>query len=160
MKKRFLPVLLVMFIIAAMIPTFALADSSEMSGKEFLALEKNGVINMTGNVTLTSSAVIRGDLIIRLNGYSLSRDTSNSNSLGVLLLDISSGSVTIVGPGTITGGEYRKIRYFMMPKGVVAVAGSASLTIKDGAVISGGKIESNSFAACPQLQRIARCIRG
>ena len=144
MKKRFLPVLLVMFIIAAMIPTFALADSSEMSGKEFLALEKNGVINMTGNVTLTSSAVIRGDLIIRLNGYSLSRDTSNSNSLGVLLLDISSGSVTIVGPGTITGGEYRKIRYFMMPKGVVAVAGSASLTIKDGAVISGGKIESNS----------------
>lgn len=48
MKKRFLPVLLVMFIIAAMIPTFALADSSEMSGKEFLALEKNGVINMTG----------------------------------------------------------------------------------------------------------------
>lgn len=31
-----------------------------------------------------------------------------------------------------------------MPKGVVAVAGSASLTIKDGAVISGGKIESNS----------------
>ena len=144
MKKRFLPVLLVMFIIAAMIPTFALADSSEMSGTEFLALEKNGVINMTGNVTLTSSAVIRGDLIIRLNGYSLSRDTSNSNSLGVLLLDISSGSVTIVGPGTITGGEYRKIRYFMMPKGVVAVAGSASLTIKDGAVISGGKIESNS----------------
>ena len=143
MKKRFLPVLLVMFIIAAMIPTFALADSSEMSGKEFLALEKNGVINMTGNVTLTSSAVIRGDLIIRLNGYSLSRDTSNSNSLGVLLLDISSGSVTIVGPGTITGGEYRRIRYFM-PKGVVAVAGSASLTIKDGAVISGGKIESNS----------------
>jgi uncharacterized repeat protein (TIGR02543 family) len=144
MKKRFLPVLLVMFIIAAMIPTFALADSSEMSGTEFLALEKNGVINMTGNVTLTSSAVIRGDLIIRLNGYTLSRDTSNSNSLGVLLLDISSGSVTIVGPGTITGGEYRKIRYFMMPKGVVAVAGSASLTIKDGAVISGGKIESNS----------------
>ena len=143
MKKRFLPVLLVMFIIAAMIPTFALADSSEMSGKEFLALEKNGVINMTGNVTLTSSAVIRGDLIIRLNGYSLSRDTSNSNSLGVLLLDISSGSVTIVGPGTITGGEYRRIRSFM-PKGVVAVAGSASLTIKDGAVISGGKIESNS----------------
>ena len=114
-----------------------------MSGKEFLALEENGVINMTGNVTLTSSAVIRGDLIIRLNGYSLSRDTSNSNSLGVLLLDISSGSVTIVGPGTITGGEYRRIRYFM-PKGVVAVAGSASLTIKDGAVISGGKIESNS----------------
>ena len=96
MKKRFLPVLLVMFIIAAMIPTFALADSSEMSGKEFLALEKNGVINMTGNVTLTSSAVIRGDLIIQLNGYTLSRDTSNSNSLGVLLLDISSGSVTIV----------------------------------------------------------------
>ena len=144
MKKRFLPVLLVMFIIAAMIPTFALADSSEKSGKEFLALEKNGVINMTGNVTLTSSAVIRGDLIIQLNGYTLSRDTSNSNSLGVLLLDISSGSVTIVGPGTITGGEYRKIRYFMMPKGVVAVAGSASLTIKDGAVISGGKIESNS----------------
>lgn len=143
MKKRFLPVLLVMFIIAAMIPTFALADSSEMSGTEFLALEKNGVINMTGNVTLTSSAVIRGDLIIRLNGYSLSRDTSNSNSLGVLLLDISSGSVTIVGPGTITGGEYRRIRSFM-PKGVVAVAGSASLTIKDGAVISGGKIESNS----------------
>ncbi len=143
MKKRFLPVLLVMFIIAAMIPTFALADSSEMSGTEFLALEENGVINMTGNVTLTSSAVIRGDLIIRLNGYSLSRDTSNSNSLGVLLLDISSGSVTIVGPGTITGGEYRRIRYFM-PKGVVAVAGSASLTIKDGAVISGGKIESNS----------------
>ena len=143
MKKRFLPVLLVMFIIAAMIPTFALADSSEMSGKEFLALEKNGVINMTGNVTLTSSAVIRGDLIILLNGYSLSRDTSNSNSLGVLLLDISSGSVTIVGPGTITGGEYRKTRYFMMPKGVVAVAGSASLTIKDGAVISGGKIKSN-----------------
>ena len=143
MKKRFLPVLLVMFIIAAMIPTFALADSSEMSGTEFLALEKNGVINMTGNVTLTSSAVIRGDLIIRLNGYSLSRDTSNSNSRGVLLLDISSGSVTIVGPGTITGGEYRRIRSFM-PKGVVAVAGSASLTIKDGAVISGGKIESNS----------------
>ena len=143
MKKRFLPVLLVMFIIAAMIPTFALADSSEMSGTEFLALEENGVINMTGNVTLTSSAVIRGDLIIRLNGYSLSRDTSNSNSLGVLLLDISSGSVTIVGPGTITGGEYRKIRN-IMPKGVVAVAGSASLTIKDGAVISGGKIESNS----------------
>ena len=143
MKKRFLPVLLVMFIIAAMIPTFALADSSEMSGTKFLALEENGVINMTGNVTLTSSAVIRGDLIIRLNGYSLSRDTSNSNSLGVLLLDISSGSVTIVGPGTITGGEYRKIRN-IMPKGVVAVAGSASLTIKDGAVISGGKIESNS----------------
>ncbi len=143
MKKRFLPVLLVMFIIAAMIPTFALADSSEMSGKEFLALEKNGVINMTGNVTLTSSAVIRGDLIIRLNGYSLSRDTSNSNSLGVLLLDISSGSVTIVGPGTITGGKYGRISYFM-PKGVVAVAGSASLTIKDEAVISGGKIESNS----------------
>ena len=143
MKKRFLPVLLVMFIIAAMIPTFALADSSEMSGKEFLALEKNGVINMTGNVTLTSSAVIRGDLIIRLNGYSLSRDTSNSNSLGVLLLDISSGSVTIVGPGTITGGEYGRIRN-IMPKGVVAVAGSASLTIKDGAVISGGKIGSNS----------------
>ena len=143
MKKRFLPVLLVMFIIAAMIPTFALADSSEMSGTEFLALEKNGVINMTGNVTLTSSAVIRGDLIIRLNGYSLSRDTSNSNSLGVLLLDISSGSVTIVGPGTITGGEYRRIRSFV-PKGVVAVAGSASLTIKDGAVISGGKIGSNS----------------
>lgn len=108
------------------------------SGKEFLALEKNGVINMTGNVTLTSSAVIRGDLIIRLNGYSLSRDTSNSNSLGVLLLDISSGSVTIVGPGTITGGEYGRIRN-IMPKGVVAVAGSASLTIKDGAVISGGK---------------------
>ena len=143
MKKRFLPVLLVMFIIAAMIPTFALADSSEMSGKEFLALEKNGVINMTGNVTLTSSAVIRGDLIIQLNGYTLSRDTSNSNSLGVLLLDISSGSVTIVGPGTITGGEYGRIRN-IMPKGVVAVAGSASLTIKDGAVISGGKIESNS----------------
>ena len=143
MKKRFLPVLLVMFIIAAMIPTFALADSSEMSGTEFLALEENGVINMTGNVTLTSSAVIRGDLIIRLNGYSLSRDTSNLNSLGVLLLDISSGSVTIVGPGTITGGEYRRIRN-IMPKGVVAVAGSASLTIKDGAVISGGKIESNS----------------
>ena len=142
MKKRFLPVLLVMFIIAAMIPTFALADSSEMSGTEFLALEENGVINMTGNVTLTSSAVIRGDLIIRLNGYSLSRDTSNSNSLGVLLLDISSGSVTIVGPGTITGGEYGKISYFM-PKGVVAVTGSASLTIKDGAVISGGKIGSN-----------------
>ena len=142
MKKRFLPVLLVMFIIAAMIPTFALADSSEMSGKEFLELEENGVINMTGNVTLTSSAVIRGDLIIRLNGYTLSRDTSNLNSLGVLLLDISSGSVTIVGPGTITGGEYGRIRYFM-PKGVVAVAGSASLTIKDGAVISGGKIESN-----------------
>ena len=142
MKKRFLPVLLVMFIIAAMIPTFALADSSEMSGKEFLELEENGVINMTGNVTLTSSAVIRGDLIIRLNGYTLSRDTSNSNSLGVLLLDISSGSVTIVGPGTITGGEYGRIRYFM-PKGVVAVAGSASLTIKDGAVISGGKIGSN-----------------
>ena len=143
MKKRFLPVLLVMFIIAAMIPTFALADSSEMSGTEFLAREKNGVINMTGNVTLTSSAVIRGDLIIRLNGYSLSRDTSNSNSLGVLLLDISSGSVTIVGPGTITGGEYGRIRN-IMPKGVVAVAGSASLTIKDGAVISGGKIGSNS----------------
>ena len=143
MKKRFLPVLLVMFIIAAMIPTFGLADNSEMSGTEFLALEKNGVINMTGNVTLTSSAVISGDLIIRLNGYTLSRDTSNLNSLGVLLLDISSGSVTIVGPGTITGGEYGKIRYFM-PKGVVAVAGSASLTIKDGAVISGGKIESNS----------------
>ena len=143
MKKRFLPVLLVMFIIAAMIPTFALADSSEMSGKEFLALEKNGVINMTGNVTLTSSAVIRGDLIIQLNGYTLSRDTSNSNSLGVLLLDISSGSVTIVGPGTITGGEYGRIRN-IMPKGVVAVAGSASLTIKDGAVISGGKIGSNS----------------
>ena len=143
MKKRFLPVLLVMFIIAAMIPTFDLADSSEMSGKEFLALEKNGVINMTGNVTLTSSAVIRGDLIILLNGYSLSRDTSNSNSLGVLLLDISSGSVTIVGPGTITGGEYGRIRN-IMPKGVVAVAGSASLTIKDGAVISGGKIGSNS----------------
>ena len=143
MKKRFLPVLLVMFIIAAMIPTFALADNSEMSGTEFLALEKNGVINMTGNVTLTSSAVISGDLIIRLNGYTLSRDTSNLNSLGVLLLDISSGSVTIVGPGTITGGEYGKIRYFM-PKGVVAVAGSASLTIKDGAVISGGKIGSNS----------------
>ncbi len=142
MKKRFLPVLLVMFIIAAMIPTFALADSSEMSGTEFLALEENGVINMTGNVTLTSSAVIRGDLIIRLNGYSLSRDTSNSNSLGVLLLDISSGSVTIVGPGTITGGKYGRISYFM-PKGVVAVAGSASLTIKDGAVISGGKIGSN-----------------
>ena len=143
MKKRFLPVLLVMFIIAAMIPTFALADSSEKSGKEFLALEKNGVINMTGNVTLTSSAVIRGDLIIQLNGYTLSRDTSNSNSLGVLLLDISSGSVTIVGPGTITGGEYGRIRN-IMPKGVVAVAGSASLTIKDGAVISGGKIGSNS----------------
>ena len=143
MKKRFLPVLLVMFIIAAMIPTFALADSSEMSGTKFLALEENGVINMTGNVTLTSSAVISSDLIIRLNGYTLSRDTSNSNSLGVLLLDISSGSVTIVGPGTITGGEYGKISYFM-PKGVVAVAGSASLTIKDGAVISGGKIESNS----------------
>ena len=143
MKKRFLPVLLVMFIIAAMIPTFALADSSEMSGKEFLALEENGVINMTGNVTLTSSAVIRGDLIIQLNGYTLSRDTSNSNSLGVLLLDISSGSVTIVGPGTITGGEYGRIRN-IMPKGVVAVAGSASLTIKDGAVISGGKIGSNS----------------
>ena len=35
MKKRFLPVLLVMFIIAAMIPTFALADNSEMSGTEF-----------------------------------------------------------------------------------------------------------------------------
>ena len=143
MKKRFLPVLLVMFIIAAMIPTFALADSSEMSGTKFLALEENGVINMTGNVTLTSSAVISSDLIIRLNGYTLSRDTSNSNSLGVLLLDISSGSVTIVGPGTITGGEYRRIRN-IMPKGVVAVAGSASLTIKDGAVISGGKIESNS----------------
>ncbi len=142
MKKRFLPVLLVMFIIAAMIPTFALADSSEMSGKEFLELEENGVINMTGNVTLTSSAVIRGDLIIRLNGYTLSRDTSNLNSLGVLLLDISSGSVTIVGPGTITGGEYGKISYFM-PKGIVAVTGSASLTIKDGAVISGGKIGSN-----------------
>ena len=142
MKKRFLPVLLVMFIIAAMIPTFALADSSEMSGTKFLALEENGVINMTGNVTLKSSAVIRGDLIIRLNGYTLSRDTSNSNSLGVLLLDISSGSVTIVGPGTITGGEYGKISYFM-PKGVVAVAGSASLTIEDGAVISGGKIGSN-----------------
>ena len=142
MKKRFLPVLLVMFIIAAMIPTFALADSSEMSGTKFLALEENGVINMTGNVTLTSSAVISSDLIIRLNGYTLSRDTSNSNSLGVLLLDISSGSVTIVGPGTITGGEYGKISYFM-PKGVVAVAGSASLTIKDGAVISGGKIGSS-----------------
>ena len=143
MKKRLLPVILALFIVAAMLPTFAMADSSEMSGTEFLALQKDGVIDMTENVTLTTSAVINSDITINLNGFTLSRDVSSTNSLGVLLLDINAGSVTIAGPGTVTGGEYGSISYFS-PKGIIDVAGSASLTIKDGAVISGGKIGSNS----------------
>ena len=143
MKKRLLPVLLALFTVAAMLPTFAMADSSEMSGTEFLALQKDGVIDMTENVTLTTSAVINSDITINLNGFTLSRDVSSTNYLGVLLLDINAGSVTRAGPGTVTGGEYGSISYFS-PKGIIDVAGSASLTIKDGAVISGGKIENNT----------------
>ncbi len=146
MRKRalFLFIALCLLLTALSATALATDDGTDMTGDAFLATAQNGIITLNQNINLTSTVTITEDLIINLNGYTLSRNSTDPQSLGILMLDINGGSVIIQGPGTVTGGNYTGEISFFSPKGVIDVAGSASLTVKAGAMIKGGKIESNS----------------
>lgn len=130
------------FLVLAPATAFAQGQSQSMTGQEFVNSAEQGVITLDGDVVLTSTAAISEDLTINLNGHTLSRDASDEKFLKVLLLDIGGGSVTIEGPGTITGGEFGDVNLFS-PEGVINVSGAANLTVRGGAEINGGKIASN-----------------
>lgn len=132
-----------LFIIVSllMVPASAFAET-RMTGEEFLASAQDGVITLNDDVVLTSTVTVKTDLMVKLNDHMLSRDTSDVQSLKVLMIDVKEGTLAIEGPGKVTGGEFGDVDIFC-PAGVIDVSGSAGLTISGGAEVYGGKIASN-----------------
>jgi len=148
MKRKLLAVALSLAMVLTLLPAAALAaeeaEVKSMTGQDFLALAgESGTITLQNDVILTSTVEIGNDLTIQLSGHTLTRETGDGKTPSVLMLDISGGSVTIEGEGTVTGGTYGSITCYQ-PKGVIKVTGEASLTVCGGATIEGGKIESNA----------------
>ena len=124
-----------------LMPATAFAATT-MTGPEFVNSAKDGTITLEDDVILTSTASIKQDVTVNLNGHTLSRDTSDEKYLKVLLLDIDDGSVIINGEGTITGGEYGDVNLFS-PAGIIDVSGKANLTVRGKAEVNAGAIASN-----------------
>ena len=84
-----------------LVPATAFAATT-MTGQEFVNSAKDGAITLEDDVILTSTASIKQDVTINLNGHTLTNGTTQT------LIEINNGSETlIVGPGTVTGGEQK-----------------------------------------------------
>ena len=134
-RMRWGAVLLALVLLLAILPTTAMAIDTTMTGEEFLALAEDGVLELTEDVTLSSTAVISSNLVIQLNNHTLTREKCTD-----YVLSISAGTVTIQGPGTVSGGSFETISSGTSPKDVLNVSGAANLTIEN-AKLSGGEVK-------------------
>lgn len=101
-----------------LMPATAFAATT-MTGQEFVNSAKDGAITLEDDVILTSTASIKQDMTINLNGHTLTNGTTQT------LIEINSGSETlIVGPGTVTGGEQKST------SNLITVTGNSTLTAR------------------------------
>ena len=91
MKKQLVSILTAGCLMAAMVPAAFAADTS-MSEEEFRKAVASGTVNMTGDVTLTSTVRIENGVTINGNGFSVNGSVSN----GLICVDTDE-AVTING---------------------------------------------------------------
>lgn len=110
--------------------------SGEMSGAQLLNKAVDGVITMTGDVTLTSQMTVNKNIVLDLGGFTLSSaETTGVNDLSVSVL-ATSGAVTLtIQNGTVKGGAiYNSDKN--SSNAAVKVNGNATLIV-DNATIKG-----------------------
>lgn len=104
-------------------------------GEDFLATAVDGVISLTEDVMLTSTAEIVGDLAIQLNGHTISA----AKNATVFSIE-TEADLKIVGPGTVEG--YRAVNRNSTSATISCDAeGSvANIAITDEVTVIGGSI--------------------
>lgn len=136
MKKRVLVSLLSLCLLIGLMPMTAMAaGGQEMEGEDFLATAVDGVISLTEDVMLTSTAEIVGDLAIQLNGHTISA----AKNATVFSIE-TEADLKIVGPGTVEG--YRAVNRNSTSATISCDAeGSvANIAITDEVTVIGGSI--------------------
>jgi hypothetical protein len=150
--KKTLAIALVVALALALMPAAALADGlSEVSTEEELlnardAATDGDIIKLAADIQLNSGKLVLSGktLTLDLNGHMLSTPdvTGNDTSKYVSaypVLEITGGSITIKGAGTVQSGKtINSGSNDLMASSTICVSGAASLTVQDGAVVSGG----------------------
>ncbi len=131
MKKRIPVLILVMLIVINMMPMAVLAaDPPDVELPSSGGTLIGGQYYLAGDVTLADNITIGGDVTLELNGYTLTGDGTNSESVitvnenaTLTLYDSSSGQT-----GSVTGGK----------------AGGVTISAGGNLVMNGGNITGNS----------------
>ena len=165
MKRKLCSVLLALCMVLTLLPVSAMADVADtQSATSLPAADKNGVITLMEDVTLTSEFVVNvdQDLTLDLNGHSLTksgtvilnngrltiRDTTKNGSI------VSTNNVAIsAGHNSTTTIEYANVRS-VEGAVITSYATGATITIKDGvfsasdnAVIAGNGNRTDDYAS-------------
>ena len=149
MKKRVLVSLLSLCLLIGLMPMTAMAaGGQEMEGEDFLATAVDGVISLTEDVMLTSTAEIVGDLAIQLNGHTISA----AKNATVFSIE-TEADLKIVGPGTVEG--YRAVNRNSTSATISCDAeGSvANIAITDEVTVIGGSIHKEDCVIRSALRR-------
>ena len=127
MKRRILPMFMAVIMILSIIQVPAWATDGETQANEVtdsLPAPVEGVITLTGNVTLSSTYSVSGELTLDLAGYTI---TGPSNTYA---FSVEGGaSLTITGNGTITGFAAVQVIGNLTPNGNAV---NSTLTVESG----------------------------
>lgn len=172
--KKIISIALALLMVAVMLPVMAMAaDDTE------LPLAQDGVIKLTNNVTLSKMTEINGNIILDLNGFTISgkgtvldlygtieiKDSTEGGNGKIVSTDrtntppdspnsngiwINNNTSVTINSGTIEGNTW----------GVVVAGVNASFTMNGGTVINGITGNGNENAGVPEYAPTTITING
>lgn len=172
--KKVISIALALLMVAVMLPVMAMAaDDTELPGVQ------DGVIKLTNNVTLSKMTEINGNIILDLNGFTISgkgtvldlygtieiKDSTEGGNGKIVSTDrtntppdspnsngiwINNNTSVTINSGTIEGNTW----------GVVVAGVNASFTMNGGTVINGITGNGNENAGVPEYAPTTITING